>query len=59
MGQDFEDFEDARQRAFTALRSRFDIAGYSMFDEKFEVVPNLKGARMKSLGGAAIKCHSN
>jgi predicted nucleotidyltransferase component of viral defense system len=34
MGRDFDDFEDARRRAFAALRNRFDIAGYSMFDEK-------------------------
>jgi predicted nucleotidyltransferase component of viral defense system len=44
MGQDFKDFEDGRSRVFAALRNRFEIAGYSIFDEKFEVCPDLKGA---------------
>ncbi len=43
MGKDFEDYEEARRRLFAALHDRFDAAGYKVFDEKFEVCPNLKG----------------
>lgn len=43
MGQDFENSEDARRRVFLALQNRFDAAGYVVFDEEFEVCPDLQG----------------
>ncbi len=44
MARDFDNFEDARRRVFAALRNRFELAGYTIFDERFEVCPDLKGA---------------
>jgi predicted nucleotidyltransferase component of viral defense system len=55
MKQDFEDSEDARRRIFSALRDRFDAAGYVVFDENFEVCPHLDGPDEKPWwGGYAV-----
>ncbi len=51
MGRDFEDSEDARRRLFAALHDRFDAAGYVVFDERFEVCPELKGPDEKPWWG--------
>jgi hypothetical protein len=47
----FGDSEDARRRLFSALHDRFDAAGYIVFDEKFEVCPDLKGPDEKPWWG--------
>jgi len=36
---DFPDVKDAENRIFKALRERFAVAGYRLFDEKFEPKP--------------------
>lgn len=51
MGRDFEDFPEARKRFFSALRDRFDSAGFALFDEKFEAKPELDGPDAKPWWG--------
>ncbi len=38
---DFSDLEDIKSRVFQALRTRFDSAGYRVFDESFERKPSI------------------
>jgi len=40
---DFENLEDTRVRIFRSLHSRFETAGYVVFDEKFEARPAIEG----------------
>ncbi len=40
---DFPDFEDAKNRIFRALRTQFQKAGYTVFDEQFEAKPAVPG----------------
>ena len=42
---------DAGRRVLFALRDRFDAAGYVVFDDKFEVCPDLKGPDEKPWWG--------
>lgn len=58
IARDFEDSADARRRAFAALHDRFDAAGYIVFDEKFEVCPDLDGPD-ENHGGADTWCPSS
>lgn len=51
MANDFDDFADARERIFRALRDRFDSRGYVVFDERFEVRPKLDGEDTKPMVG--------
>jgi len=40
---DFINFERAKERIFKTIKTRFDSAGFVVFDEKFEAKPDLKG----------------
>ena len=51
MANDFDDFADARERIFRALRDRFDSRGYVVFDERFAVRPKLHGEDTKPWWG--------
>ena len=51
MANDFDDFADARERIFRALRDRFDSSGYVVFDERLEVKPKLHGEDTKPWWG--------
>jgi len=46
--QDFDDLEDVSARIFSALKSRFESAGYVIFDKRFRSVPP---DRMSERGG--------
>ena len=41
--EDFDDIDEARRRCFSALKARFDSAGFVVFDEKMEAKPKLHG----------------
>lgn len=51
---DFADIDDARRRIFNALYARFQNAGYTVFDEKFEPKPSTPGED-KTWGGYVIE----
>ena len=51
---DFADLDDTRSRIFKALRDRFQTAGWSVFDEKFERKPLVEGED-KTWGGYVIE----
>ncbi len=51
MAGDFEDFDDARDRLFRALRDRFDAKGLVVFGERFEPKPRLNQADEKPWWG--------
>lgn len=40
---EFGDVLDARERIFSALRRAFSVHGITLFDEKFEIVPSIRG----------------
>lgn len=53
---DFKNLEDTRVRIFRSLRSRFETAGYVVFDEKFEPRPSIEGiSHDKKWGGYIVE----
>jgi hypothetical protein len=57
MQNDFPDKDEARDRIFRTLKTRFESAGYTVFDEKLETKPDLRGAEDKKpwWGGYQLK----
>jgi len=41
LATDFDNFDEAKERIFRALKDRFDSAGFVVFDESFEPRPTL------------------
>lgn len=53
---DFENLEDTRVRIVRSLRSRFETAGYAVFDERFEPRPATEGiGQDKKWGGYIVE----